>query len=1079
MNKIGISKLAFLFCFFLFSTFAISQRTITGNVSDEKGPLPGANVIEQGTQNGVSTDFDGNYQITLESDSSSIEISYTGFFSQTIKVGEQSSINLILKEDSQLLNEVVVTSLGFKVSRDEQGSTSSVVNTQAVVRSGEPTLLNTLSGKAAGVQIRRVSGDPGAGATIRIRGANTIFGASDPLFIVDGVPMNNSSNYNSGDGRGSRSGGVSNGSRINDLNPSDIATLEVLKGASAAAVWGSRAANGVVVITTKEGQSGNAKFTFTSTYSMDEVSERIPMQDTWGQGRAGVYGATRAESWGDYIPDRTGGADIFNTSGQFFTARDGDVYYPITAKNSKETFVDKNWDNAVQTGTFFQNDLTISGGADTGKYFFSLSNITQEGIIIGSAYDRTNLRFNYNAKLNDVISLSNKMAYTYSLSDRIQQSSNTAGIMLGLLRTPADFDNTDYIGKYTSSSGAETLNRHRSYRRYLGNSQNPSYNNPGWTVNEQTSRATVNRITATPQITIKPNNWLQIIGRGNIDFSDDRRTTLYPIGSAGSAFNNGAFFESEIAQRQYSFDLIGRATSDLTSDISLTSTVGWSLNDRTYNRNSGSVTGFLVDSQKQTTSLNSAAEATSFSNFRTFRKSNRGYAVLNFDMFDQLYLNFSGGVESSSTIKGTFFYPSVDAAWNFTKSTIESSVLSFGKLRASWGKVGVQPSPHQFQTLAEGGFSYSSYSDPLRVDSFGGGFRLDNNLGNPNLEPEIKTEWEIGTDLRFLDNDLTLGFTYYANQIEGILLDVNLSPSSGFSTQYGNFGSMTNNGLELDLGWKAINKENLQLTTSLNWSKNTNEVTDLFGTETINLSPGASASSRAIVGQQLGVLFGTGSLTNPDGSFKLDANGFPQITPSPIILGDPNPDWRAGLGFNLNYKKLSLNVVVEHSEGGDFMPRTLWVLHRFGTTTATSNRETLSQDLVNYRGNTVTAGTTVRGNIKDFGGGQVLLDENWYRTGIGGGFGDNQAYNFGVYDATFTKVRELSLSYLIDGDGLNYILGLDNIKLTVTGRNLININNVPGIDPETNQYGVGNALGLDYFTNPQTKSVLFSAAFNF
>jgi len=1079
MKKISISKLAFLFCFFVFSNYAISQQTITGNVSDDNGPLPGANIIEKGTQNGVSTDFDGNYQITLESDSSSIEISYTGFFSQTIKVSEQSSIDVILKQDSQLLNEVVVTSLGFKVSRDEQGSASSVVNTEAVVRSGEPTLLNTLSGKAAGVQIRRVSGDPGAGATIRIRGANTISGASDPLFIVDGVPMNNSSNYNSGDGRGSRSGGVSNGSRINDLNPSDIATLEVLKGASAAAVWGSRAANGVVVITTKEGQSGNAKFTFTSTYSMDEVSERIPMQDTWGQGRAGVYGATRAESWGDYIPDRTGGADIFNTSGQFFTARDGNVYYPITAKNSKETFVDKNWDNAVQTGTFFQNDLTISGGADTGKYFFSLSNITQEGIIIGSAYDRTNLRFNYNAKLNDVISLSNKMAYTYSLSDRIQQSSNTAGIMLGLLRTPADFDNTDYIGTYTSSSGAETLNRHRSYRRYLGNSQNPSYNNPGWTVNEQTSRATVNRITATPQITIKPNNWLQIIGRGNIDFSDDRRTTLYPIGSAGSAFNNGAFFESEIAQRQYSFDLIGRATSDLTSDISLTSTVGWSLNDRTYNRNSGSVTGFLVDSQKQTTSLNSAAEATSFDNFRTFRKSNRGYAVLNFDMFDQLYLNFSGGVESSSTIKGTFFYPSVDAAWNFTKSTINSSVLSFGKLRASWGKVGVQPSPHQFQTLAEGGFSYSSYSDPLRVDSFGGGFRLDNNLGNPNLEPEIKTEWEIGADLRFLDDDLTLGFTYYDNQIEGILLDVNLSPSSGFSTQYGNFGSMTNNGLELDLGWKAINKDNLQLTTSLNWSKNTNEVTDLYGTETINLSPGASASSRAIVGEQLGVLFGTGSQTNPDGTLLLDANGFPQITPSPVILGDPNPDWRAGLGFNLNYKKLSLNVVVEHSEGGDFMPRTLWVLHRFGTTTATSNRETLSQDLVNYRGNTVTAGTTVRGNIKDFGGGQVLLDENWYRTGIGGGFGDNQAYNFGVYDATFTKVRELSLSYLIDSDGLNYILGLDNIKLTLTGRNLININNVPGIDPETNQYGVGNALGLDYFTNPQTKSVLFSAAFNF
>jgi len=1069
--------LSLCFCLSLFAQQAFSQ-TISGNVTDEAGvPLPAANVIIEGTSIGVSTDFDGNFQIQVEQ-GQVLQFSFIGYMTKNITLEGQDTINISLEPDNQL-EEVVVTSLGFKVLRDQQGSTSSVVSTNAVVRSGEPTLLNSLSGKAAGVQIRRVSGDPGAGSTIRIRGANTISGASDPLFIVDGVPMNNSSNYNSGDGRGSRAGGVSNGSRINDINPSDIASIEVLKGASAAAVWGSRAANGVVVIRTKEGQSGDAKITFSSSYSFDEVSEKIPMQDTWGQGRGGVYGATRAESWGDYIADRAGGADTFNTSGQFFTAQDGSLYYPITAKNSRETFVDKNWDNAMQTGAIFQNDFTISGGSEGQKYFFSLSNLSQEGIIIGSAYDRTNLRFNYNAKLNDVISLSNKIAYTYSVSDRIQGSSNTAGIMLGLLRTPADFDNTDYIGTYTSSSGEETLNRQRSYRRYLGNSQNPSYNNPGWTVNEQTSRATVNRFTATPEITITPNNWLKIIGRGNIDFADDRRTTLYPIGSAGSEFNNGAFFESEIAQRQYSFDLIGRATTELTSDISLTSTVGWSLNDRQYNRNSGSVTGFLVDSQKQTTSLNSAAEATSFQNFRTFRRSNRGYAVLNFDIFDQLFVNFSGGLESSSTVNGTFFYPSVDAAWNFTESVLESSVLSFGKLRASWGQVGVQPSPHQFQTLAEGGFSYSSYSDPIDIDSFGGGFRLDNNLGNPNLEPEIKTEWEIGTDLRFFDNDLTFGLTYYDNKIEGILLDVNLSPSSGFSTQYGNFGSMTNNGIELDLGWNAIKKEDFKLSTSLNWSKNTNEVTDLFGTETINLSPGASASSRAIVGQQLGVLFGTGSQTNPDGSFLLDANGFPQITPSPVILGDPNPDWRAGLGFNLNYKKLSLNVVVEHSEGGDFMPRTLWVLHRFGTTEATSNRVTLSQDLVNYRGNTVTAGTTVRGNIKDFGGGQVLLDENWYRTGIGGGFGDNQAYNFGVYDATFTKVRELSLSYLLDGDGLNSILGLDNIRLTATARNLININNVPGIDPETNQYGVGNALGLDYFTNPQTKSVLFTAAFNF
>jgi hypothetical protein len=343
----------------------------------------------------------------------------------------------------------------------------------------------------------------------------------------------------------------------------------------------------------------------------------------------------------------------------------------------------------------------------------------------------------------------------------------------------------------------------------------------------------------------------------------------------------------------------------------------------------------------------------------------------------------------------------------------------------------------------------------------------------------MKTEWELGTDLRFFDNNLTFSFTYYNNQIEDILLNVSLSPSSGFSTQYGNFGAMENKGYEIDLGLNIIQKTDLFLNASLNWSKNENLVTDLYGTEVVNMSVGASVQSVARVGYPLGTLWGTGSQRNPDGSFDLDENGFPQITSSFTVLGDPNPDWRAGLGINLNYKKFALNMVIEHSQGGEFSPRTLHVLNRFGTTTATSNRETLTQDLVNYAGNTIPAGTTIRGNITDFGAGNVLLDETWYRTGIGGGFGDNQAYNFSIYDATWTKVRELSLSYTLDSPNLKSSTGLDSVRFTVTGRNLININNIPGIDPEVNQYGTGNAIGLDYFTNPQTQSTLLGVTFNF
>ena len=1066
----------FITTLFLFSSLVLfGQGGISGVVLDENGgPLPGANVVIENTSTGVSTDFDGNFTINANS-GQVLVISYIGYNSEYITVGNQDSITVSLQLDNEL-EEVVVTALGFAAVRDQQGSTSSVIATDDVIRSAEPTVVNALSGKASGVRITRSNGDPGAGSTIRIRGANTIDGSIQPLIIVDGVPMDNTTSYAGGNNITGSNGGVTQGSRLNDINPNDIESVQVLKGASAGALYGSKAANGVVVITTKKGSRGEAKITFKSSYSFDEISERIEMQDTWGQGRSGVFGTNRAESWGDWIPGRSGSMDTYK-SGAFFTAENGTVYKAIDDKNSTQTYVDENFDSVFGTGHALQNDLTISGGGDNSTYFFSLGHLDQDGMIKNATYERTNARLNYEAKLNDKITLSSKMAYTFTKSNRIQQSSNVSGLMLGLLRTPPDFDGRDYKGTYTSSGGTEYVNRGRSYRKPIGQSSNQSYTNPLWTVNEQTSLTKVNRITVTPQLTIKPTNWFSIITRGNVDVADDKRTYFFPVGDASSRAN-GQFQEDVIDIRNSSLDIIGKANFDLADNINLTATAGWSYNDRKYNRISGNITGFLVNSSKQTTALNTSSEASSFENYRSFRRSNRGYGVLNLDVANELFLNVSGALESASTIDGSFFYPAADVAWVVTESAIQSDAISFAKLRGSWGQVGVQPSAHKFETLAEGGFGYSTYSDPLDSNLFGGGFRLDNNLGNPNLEPEIKTEWEIGADLRFLDDRMSLSFTYYDNIIEGILLDVTLSPSSGYATQYGNYGEMTNIGMEIDWGYDIIDEADFGLSTAINWSRNDNEVTDLYGTETINLSPGASVSSRAIVGHPLGTLYGTGSKTNPDGSLDLNSNGFPQITSSPIVLGDPNPDWRAGVSMNMRYKKWRLNAVLEHSHGGEFSPRTLWVLNRFGTTAETANRLTLDQPLVNYRGNTIAAGTTVRGNIKDFGGGPVLLDENWYRTGIGGGFGDNQAYNFSIADATWTKLRDLSLSYIWDDSRIKS-LGLSDVILTFTGRDLININEVDGIDPEINTKGVSVAQGVEYFTNPQTKGFLFSLTINY
>ncbi|MEL6942436.1 MAG: SusC/RagA family TonB-linked outer membrane protein, partial [Bacteroidota bacterium] len=519
----------------LCSISLFAQKTITGAIVDEEGtPMIGVNVIEAETSNGTVTDIDGNYSIEVASDDATLVFSFTGFETIRQSVAGQSTIDVVIKEDSQLLDEVVVSALGFKQKKDEMGSTFSKIDPGDMVRSGESNFLNSLSAKASNVQIARSNGDPGAGATIRIRGANTISGSSNPLIILDGVPISNETIYGGGNNAtGGRTGGVSQQSRLNDINPNDIESVQILKGASAAALWGSRAANGVLVITTKNGNSGKPKISYKVTRSFDQVHERIPMQTTWGQGRSGVFGATRAESWGDYITDRSGGADAVDQSGQYFEAENGTRYYPIDEKNSTETFVDSNWDAVFQTGGFWQNDLSISGGSENATYFFSFGRLDQDGIIRNSDYDRTNLRLNNKFILNDWLTVTSKAGYTNSNSNRIQQSSNTAGLLLGLLRTPPDFDIRDYKGTYFNSSGVAFPDRHRAYRRYLGgSSSNPIYNNPLWTLFEQTAESAVNRFIMTSEVDVTPASWLNITLRGGVDNTQDTRTYFFPIGSA-------------------------------------------------------------------------------------------------------------------------------------------------------------------------------------------------------------------------------------------------------------------------------------------------------------------------------------------------------------------------------------------------------------------------------------------------------------------------------------------------------------------------------------------------------------------
>ncbi|WP_170110503.1 SusC/RagA family TonB-linked outer membrane protein [Flavilitoribacter nigricans] len=1057
-----------------------AQRIVTGVITDTDGvALIGVNVLEQGTSNGTITDLDGKFSLQVAGPNSVLQITYTGLQPISLPVGNDNNFNIEMEEDAQLLGEVVVSALGYETRKDESGSTSSVIGTEQIQRSGEAMVLNSLAAKASNVEILSTNGDPGAGVNFRIRGANTIEGSSNPLIIVDGIPISNSTIYTGGASlTGSRSGGVSQQSRLNDLNPADIESIQVLKGASAASLWGSRAANGVLVITTKNGKSGRPKITYSASLSLDEVSERMPMQNTYGKGRDGVYDerSSRAEAWGDRIADRAGGADDVDQSGEYFEAADGTLYYPLAnrnVKNSRETFVDENWNSVFQTGHFLQHDLSISGGTERATFYFSLGRIDQDGIIRGSEYNKTNIRLNNKMIFNDWLSMSTKAGYISSHGNRIQQNSNTSGLLLGLLRTPPDFDQRDYIGTYYNDDGVATPRAHRSYRNLLGSSINPGYTNPLWSLYEQKNTTDVDRFIVSSELNATPNSWLTFTLRGGVDSYSDRRITFFPIGSADSDTRNGAYGEDVVAETEINFDAIARGNFKLADKIGLTATVGWNINDRSRDINESLLQGFLVNSTKITTDLNTASEASSISKTRRLIRSNRGYGVLAFDLFDRLFINVSGATEAVSSVDGNFFYPSIDGAWQFVKSS-NKDLLSFGKLRASWGQVGIQPFAHRGQTLPEGGFAYSTYSDGVSINQFGGGFRIDNTGNDPNLRPELKTEWEIGTDLRFFSDKLSLNMTYYQNEIKDMLLFVETSPSSGFEQIYTNAGSMENKGFETEIDYLAVQNNDWNINVFGNFATNENLVTDLKGVTSVDIGAGQSVSSRAVVGEPLGVLWSTSAQRNPDGSYVLNDNGFPIITSSEGIVGDPNPDWRAGLGFAVSWKKLTLSALFDHQQGGDFSFRTLFVLGRFGTTAETAVETMLEQDIVNYDGDIFPAGTLVRGNIYDFGGGPVLRDEAWYRTGPGGGFGDGKIYEFGIYDATNTRLRELSLSYTLDSPWFRNKTKISGITFTATGRNLFLWDNLEGIDPQVNQFGVGNSRGLDYFTNPSTKSVLFS-----
>ena len=1017
------------------------NRTINGTVSEAGtlGGFAGTTVLVKGSTIGTVTDVNGKYSLSVPASGTALIFSAVGMETVDEPIGGRTTINVQLRADSKQLSEIVITALGTKTQRDRFASSISTLDGKAVAKTGETGLLTGLSGKVSGVLITRNGGDPGAGAYIQIRGQNTINGNAQPLFIVDGMPVSNA-NDNLGTAAGN---GIVQQSRINDINPEDIERMEVLKGASAAALWGTRAANGVVVITTKKGRNtdGKVNISFKSTVSFDQVNKMPPLQRAYGQGSGGFYIQGQRNSFGDRIADRTGGPDAFITNPatpgyqgvvtfpdgtQRYAIAPGTAANPHGGKNSQDTF--DHTQDVFQTGHFTDNNLSISGGNERSQFLISYANLNQEGVVRAfSNYRRNTARINAASQFTDWLRVSANVGYTKSNSSRNQQGDNVDGIMLGGLRTPPDFDNGYYTGTYTNPAGQVFPDAHVSYRNPLGRDQSTIYSNPVWNINNNRNTTDVDRIIGTLELDITPTPWLSVTGRAGIDNFTDNRLERFARNSA--RYLTGYLSKNWITEKQFNTDVFATATKTVSPDFGGSLLVGVNYNSRSRATLQDAITNLIVPTAPDilTNALNSNLTV---GNYNSLIRTYAYYAQADVQAYNQLFLTLTGRNESASTFGAktnpSFFFPSAALAWQFSKlpGLDSSPLLSFGKLRLTWGQVGIQPQPYQnFTTFGPAGYSdFFGFTSGLSAASslYGGGYVRSTTAGNDFLRPERKTEAEVGVDLRFLNNRFSLSATAYTNTTKDVILSLNVPNETGFTIRNSNAAELANKGLELDAGADVLPTGAFRWNLSANFSLNRSNVVSLAGASAYILPDSYMQNSSLIPGQPFGIFYSTDFQKDESGKFILDANGFPQGGTGNEIIGNPNPNWRGGLGSTFSYKGLSLYVLFDRVAGNDFFNGTRGSLYAFGVHGDQGNTVTApAGGLRDVNGNLIPAGTSFQGQITDFGAGPVALNQAWWQ---GRGTASNSAsYKQFVEDASVSRLREITLSYSLRSAGFRRV----------------------------------------------------------
>lgn len=1029
----------FLFMF-LFSTSLYAQHMLTGIVVDaENGePLPGATVIVEGTTRGTSTDFEGKFNIEVRENEKFLWVSFVGYDKMRVEIVSQTVIRIALNRESTVLQDVIVTAIGIKTEKKALGYAAQDVKGDELSITNQSNIVNTLSSKIAGISVTSSSGTPGASADIVIRGRSSLrANGNSPLFVVDGVPIDN-------DYAGSAVYDYSN--RAIDLNSDDIESVSVLKGAAASALYGIRAANGAIIITTKSGKGKGIRrnITFKSSLGFDKVNKLPEKQYKYGQGTNGNYSSTSNFSWGPLID----------------TLRyDGDTNYPYDkngrivgmsdpSATNKRVIPYKNIDDFFQTTINSNTYLSISGGTDNGSYLFSMGYLNQNGIVPLTSFERLNFKLSGDTKLSDKLKVSGTATYSNSQGNYAQKGSNLSAVMVGLMRCTPTFDLTN--------GSSDPVNDPSAYMFPDGTQRNyySKYDNPYWSVNKNRSSDEVNRIIGNSQIDYQLLPWLSAMYRAGIDFYSEQRNSFFDNNS--NDVTNGYVTASLYNFNSFNSDFIFTAEKEITNDLKLNVLLGHNYYNKYTYLNSQRGDSLILPNFYD---LSNTAVVTGDDYITRYRIAGVYYDI-RVSYKNYLYLNTTGRNDWSSTLakgKNSFFYPAINASFIFSEAfNLKSKILSFGKVRASWAQVGNDAPIYSLQNY------YSAITGGINGQT---AFATQRTIGNNNLKPEETLSLELGVDLKFFENRLGLDMAYYNSTTNGQIVEVPVPYSTGYDRMILNAGIITNRGIEAQLYATPVKLDMFTWDMQVNFTRNRNIVEDLpEGIPLLEFQNTGLSSTRsvAIEGEPYGVHYGTRYLRNDKGQILVSNDGYPLVDPVPGIVGNPNPDFTMGIRNTFTFKNFTFTALIDIKKGGDVYNGTKNVMLYLGTHKDTENRD----ELFVFPGVNINTGQS----------NTVAVKRNFdYYSRLGTMAGLSEA---GVEDGSYIRLREIALSYTLPTKWLKNT-PIKSLGVGVSGRNLLLFTKYSGIDPETNLSGTSNSLGRDYFNMPNTKGVEFNIQVNF